>query len=95
MLTLKDCAELNGLTLDEVDAVACHEGVLDMQAVGRAATLLREPWGDVALRQMIQDNADRARQSGRLAEAEAYLALLRSAAERHPGGVDRRRLPRG
>ncbi len=45
MLTLKDCAELNGLTLDEVDAVACHEGVLDMQAVGRAASLLREPWG--------------------------------------------------
>lgn len=95
MLTLKDCADVVGLTLDEVEAVAAHDGLPQMLAVGRAAGMLDQDWGNVALRQMIRDDADRAHLAGREVQAEAYLLLLAEATERHPGGRDRRQAPRG
>ncbi|WP_041794675.1 hypothetical protein [Pararhodospirillum photometricum] len=94
MITLHDCVGLCDAFPEEVDVVASHEGLSLIVAAEKAHHVLQTQWGGPALRQMIQDEAHRARRAGRHERARDLEDLHDKANERYPGGVDRRRRSR-
>lgn len=92
MLTMDDCLGLANLEADEVAQIAAHEHLPFMTALEKGASLLHEPWGDAAVRQMVWDNlcsADRRH----AAEAASLTALYNDTCTRHPNPFDRRHSP--
>lgn len=92
MLTMDDCLGLANLEADEVAQIAAHEHLPFMTALEKGASLLHEPWGDAAVRQMVWDNlcsADRRH----AAEAASLMALYNDTCTRHPNPFDRRTSP--
>ncbi|MBB4285374.1 hypothetical protein [Roseospira goensis] len=94
MITLRDCYGLSDAVPEEVVVVASHEHLPPILAAGRAYTVLHQPWGGPAMRQMILDEYIRAGERGDRARAEELAALYEQARRLHPGGHDRRRLRR-
>lgn len=91
MLTLRDCIEVAGLDPDEVFAVAHHEHLPDIVALGKEVTFLEKEWGAPAVRQMVLDEVRaHCAEGGGVHKAAEALALLSRTLQAHPGGVDRR-----
>lgn len=92
MLTMEDCLGLADLEADEVAQIAAHEHIPFMAALEKGASLLHEPWGDAAVRQMVWDNLCCAtcRSAG---EAASLTMLYNDTCTRHPNPFDRRRSP--
>lgn len=95
MLTLQDCIDLTELDRAEVDAIADHEGLVPIVALGKAVSMLAEPYGPVAIRQMILDDIEDALARGKTELAVYYTWLYRRSCVRHPGGLDRRQMQSG
>ncbi|HYD29861.1 MAG TPA: hypothetical protein VEB64_03260 [Azospirillaceae bacterium] len=93
MLTWNDCIDLTDLTPEEVEAIAQHEHLTAMAALTKGAHLLHQAWGEPALRQMAWDNLRHA--VGQHGQRTRQLeAVFFDTCAHHPGGSDRRRLPR-
>ena len=90
MLTVNDCIVFSELLPEEIEAISRHEGLSFMVALEKGSSLLDNPWGAPAIRQMLRDNlseAMRRNQSGHCLHLTEVYARFHA---RHPGGVDRR-----
>jgi hypothetical protein len=92
MLTMEDCLGLANLEAEEVAQIAAHEHLPFMTALEKGASLLHEPWGDAAVRQMVWDNLCSA-SCRRPAKAASLMTLYNDTCTRHPNPFDRRRSP--
>lgn len=86
MITREDCIAFAGLTQEEVDAVAEHEHLGDIQAAALANLLLHRDKGASAIRAMMVDDLRAALAAGRPAHAAELLAVLRHFLHEHPEG---------
>ncbi|MEI7608811.1 MAG: hypothetical protein WCJ64_15645 [Rhodospirillaceae bacterium] len=77
-----------------VTAVALHENLTPSVAGRKVAALLGESWGPPAIRQMIQDEIDRAATSGRWPNIEDLIDTYQWCCDNLPTGYDRRTQPR-
>ncbi|ANC90626.2 hypothetical protein A6A40_01155 [Azospirillum humicireducens] len=91
MLTMEDCLGLADLEAEEVAQIAAHEHLPFMTALEKGASLLQEPWGDAAVRQMVWDNLYRRPHNP--AEAASLMTLYNDTCTRHPNPFDRRTSP--
>jgi hypothetical protein len=89
MISREDCIGLCGLTAEEVDAIAEHEHLGDVQASALAAYLLHAQHGPEKIRTMIVDDIRTALSEGRTAHAAQLLAVLRHFLHEHPDGRHR------
>jgi hypothetical protein len=89
MISREDCIGLCGLTAEEVDAIAEHEHLGDVQAAALAAYLLHASHGPEKIRTMIVDDIRTAMSEGRTAHAAQLLAVLRHFLHDHPDGRPR------
>lgn len=92
MLTMEDCLGLANLEQDEVFQIAKHERLAFTAALEKGATLLNEPWGDAAVRQMVWDNLCAANRHEPTRVPE-LMTLYHETCTRHPNPFDRRRSP--
>lgn len=90
MLTLDDCLRHYGLSDEDIDTIARHRNATLVEAMARGADFMERPWGNPALRQMAQENLERAAHHCDSEEVRRRRALLNCAHNQHPGGVDRR-----
>ncbi len=93
MITGEDCIALAGLTQEEVDAVAEHEHVGDIQAAALANILLHSDKGADAIRRMMVDDIRAALAGGRPAHAAQIIGALRHFLYEHPEGRIGRQRP--
>ena len=73
-----------------VTAVAFHENLTPVVARHKVAAMLGESWGPPAIRQMIQDEIDRAANNGRWPNIDSLLDTYQWCCENLPSGDDRR-----
>jgi hypothetical protein len=86
MISREDCIALCGLTADEVDAIAEHEHLGDVQAAALADYLLHASHGPEKIRTMIVEDIRTALKEGRTPHAAQLLAVLRHFLHEHPNG---------
>lgn len=91
MLSLDDCVALSDLAADEIAAIAEHEHLPFIVALEKGCDMLRHPWGDAAVRQMVWDNLRRASHHRRVDKVAELRLLFRDTCGRHPNRYDRRR----
>lgn len=84
MLTLQDCIGLCDLSEDEVAAIAEHEHIPDIVAAELGNYLCHTPEGERAIRSIILDDIDKARECGDLKHAFALRMVLRHFVRTHP-----------
>lgn len=84
MITLEDCLAFCGLTEDEVRAVAEHEHVPEMAAIGLAQYLSESPEGCERIRAMILDDITEARRHHRREHAHELIGVLCHFLVSHP-----------
>ena len=84
MLSYKDCVDLCDMTQDEIAAVAEHEHIPDIIAIGLAEYLLHTPDGVPMLKRIILDDIEVAISHGNR-EGETHLrAVLKHFVQTHP-----------
>ncbi len=84
MLTIEDCIELCGLTEDEIDAIARHEHLPEINAAELARYLVQTDDGTLRIRRMIVDDLADAKKRGDAAAMEKYRAVLAHFIAAHP-----------
>jgi len=84
MLTLEDCLALCELTEDEVLAIAGHEGIPELAAAELGHYLVREPSGELAIKEMIREDIAGAAAAGNRMRCLALKGVLRDFILRHP-----------
>ncbi|MCZ7597650.1 MAG: hypothetical protein M5U09_07825 [Gammaproteobacteria bacterium] len=84
MLTIEDCIELCGLTEDEIDAIARHEHLPEINAAELARYLVQSDDGTLRIRRMIVDDLADAKRRGDTAAMEKYRAVLGHFIAAHP-----------
>jgi len=84
MISLEDCVALSSLTADEIGAVARHESLPDIVAIGLGEYLLHQKRGAAAVRQMIADDVATAERRGDLLASAKLKLILRHFVENHP-----------
>ena len=82
MLTYEDCVELSDLLPDEIDAIAEHEHIPAMAAMEMGHYLLEQPDGTLALKRMILDDIESARDRGDTVHAACLRTVLRDFCKR-------------
>jgi hypothetical protein len=84
MISREDCIALCGLPAEEIDAIAEHEHLGDVQAAALAQYLLHAAHGPEKIRSMIVDDIRAAVDQNRPAHAAQLLAVLRHYLKEHP-----------
>ena len=84
MLTLEDCIALNGLTREEIDAIAEHEHLPEIIATEMGAYLLQLPGGGKAIKGIIRDDIACARMRGDYVHSAKLKLVLRHFVEQCP-----------
>lgn len=84
MLTLEDCLGLCDLDENEILAIAEHENVPEIVALEMAEYLIHLPEGNVAIKRMILEDIQHARENNNPAHAEALQGALRHFIDTHP-----------
>lgn len=84
MLTIEDCIELCGLSAEEVEAIARHEHIPDLQAVELAEYLVHCDDGVPRIRRIIEDDLADARRRHDEAAVRRYRAVLKHFIATHP-----------
>ena len=87
MISREDCIALCGLDCEEIDAIAEHEHLGDVQAAALAQYLLHAAHGPEKIRSMIVDDIRTAVDQNRPAHAAQLLAVLRHFMTEHPDGM--------
>ena len=75
MLTFEDCLALCDLSVDEIAAIAEHEHLPEMAALGYGEYLIHGPDGEQHIKRMIVEDIERAKTSGNLKHAEELEAV--------------------
>ena len=83
MLTIEDCIGLCGLTEDEIAAVAEHEHLSTMLALGMGSYLRRTAAGQAQIETMINDDVAAATRRGDLTHANKLARVLVQFRQRH------------
>jgi len=73
-LSIQDCIDMSDLTEEEILAIAEHEQIPEVLAIELGSYLVHMPGGEKRIKQMIQDDMKRARESG----DTQHTALLKS-----------------
>ncbi len=84
MLTFEDCLALCDLSLDEIAAIAEHEHLQEMAALGYGEYLIHGPDGEQHIKRMIVEDIENAKVSGNLKHAEELEAILKTFILNHP-----------
>lgn len=84
MISREDCIAMCGLTAEEVDAIAEHEHIGEVDAAALAHYLLHEDRGPERIRAMIVDDIRAAIRQGRLGHAGELMHALRHFLAEHP-----------
>lgn len=84
MITAADVVDMTDLTADEVDAIAEHEGLPDVNAAALADYMLHEHHGPAHIQSMICDDIRQALHRDDLDHARALYATLKHFMMEHP-----------
>ena len=84
MITLEDCIGMCELTEEEIKAIAQHEHVPEIIAVGLAEYLIHCDNGVPHIRRIIIDDIDEARSRGNENEVERLRSVLKHFIATHP-----------
>ncbi len=84
MLTIEDCIELCGLSAEEIDAIAQHEHIPEMQAIELAEYLVHCDDGIPRIKHIIQDDLADARQRHDTEAIKRYRNVLKHFIASHP-----------
>jgi hypothetical protein len=84
VVTLKECMDLTGLEVEEIDAIAEHERVPQIVAAELGHFLLATADGRRRIRSMISDDMERARRSGNKQHAAELGRVLSKYLGMHP-----------
>ncbi len=84
MLTFEDCVGLCDLDEDEIKAIAEHEHVPEIVALELAQYLIRLPDGTVAIKRMIVEDIQHARERNNPDHAELLQNVLKHFIATHP-----------
>ena len=84
MVTLKECMDLTGLEVEEIDAIAEHERVPQIVAAELGHFLLATADGRRRIRSMISDDIERARRLGNQHHAAELGRVLSKYLGMHP-----------
>ena len=87
MISLEDCIGMCGLTREEVDAIAEHEHIDEIDAAALAESLMSRPSGARRVLEMIRDDIRDALARGNEDHAADLLAALRHFVKAHPESV--------
>ena len=87
MLTLKECKEYSGLRQSEIDAIAEHEHIPELEAMELGSELLSTAEGRRRIRTMIANDLDHACQSGDSQHAAELRRVLSKYDRAHPDGA--------
>ena len=91
MISLEDCIALCGLTEKEVQALAEHEQIGDIQAAALAQCLLGQPDGCRKIGAMIADDVNWAILRGDRGHADELLTTLENFVSGHPDALASKR----
>ncbi|MFT5394876.1 MAG: hypothetical protein ACI85N_000055 [Gammaproteobacteria bacterium] len=84
MLTFEDCLALCDLSVDEIAAIAEHEHLPEMAALGYGDYLIHGPDGEQHIKRMIVEDIENAKASGNLKHVEELEAILKTFIVNHP-----------
>ena len=84
MLTFEDCLALCDLSVDEIAAIAEHEHLPEMAALGYGEYLIHGPDGEQHIKRMIVEDIERAKSSGNLKHADELETVLKTFILHHP-----------
>jgi hypothetical protein len=84
MLTLKECMEFSGLQESEIEAIAEHEHIPQLEAMQLGSVLISNPEGRRRIRGMIADDMHEAYRSGDLRHAADLRRVLLNYVGAHP-----------
>lgn len=84
MLTFEDCIALCDLSVAEIAAIAEHEHLPEMAALGYGDYLIHGPDGEQHIKRMIVEDIERAKTSGNLKHAKELEGILRKFILHHP-----------
>ena len=83
MLTIEDCIALSDLTEEEIAAIAEHEHVPAIVAAELGHYLIKAPGGVSALKRIILDDIQAARDRGNSRRARQLQLVLRAFVQGH------------
>ena len=84
MLTLKECMDLTGLEVEEIEAIAEHERIPQIVAAELGYVLVATADGRRRIRSMICDDMECARRSGNQDRAAELGRVLSNYVGMHP-----------
>ncbi|MGI9570054.1 MAG: hypothetical protein ACR2PH_10040 [Desulfobulbia bacterium] len=84
MITLEDCIAMCGLSIEEVDAIAEHEHIPEINAAALANYLLHEERGVHQIRDMIVDDIRNAVKNNNGKHAKELVDVLHHFLNNHP-----------
>jgi hypothetical protein len=84
MLTLEDCLGLCELTEDEILAIAEHEHVPEIVALEMAEYMVHLPEGTIAIKRMILEDIQHAKEHNNSAHADVLENVLKHFIVTHP-----------
>ena len=84
MITLEDCIALCGLNIDEVDAIAEHEHIPEINAAALAQYLLSRKTGPKKIRDMIVEDIQEAFRKNNVKHARELIGVLHHFLNNHP-----------
>lgn len=87
MISMEDCIAMCGLEMREIEAIAEHEHLSEIQAAALANDLLRSSGGERKIRLIMVDCITVAIRQRRLDRAGEVCAVLRHFVSRHPGAI--------
>jgi len=93
VVELNHAPETDYLSRDEIAVIAQHEHLTLQEAAARGAEMLREPWGNAAMRQMVWDTLSEAKRRADEAATLRLTDLYRNTCRRYPCPHDRRTSP--
>ena len=83
MLTFEDCLGLSELTEDEILAIAEHEHIPEIAALGLGNYLIHEPRGDERIKCFIVDDIAAASRKGDFRHAAVLRCVLSEFCQEH------------
>jgi hypothetical protein len=87
MITLDDIEDMTCLTREEIDAVAEHEGLPEVNAACLAEYMMHQHHGPARLQEMICDDIRAALHRDDLAHAKDLYGVLHHFLREHPEAV--------
>lgn len=88
MLTYQDCLGMCDFSQDEINAIAHHEHISGMQAIGLAENLIHRRGGVVEIEQLLLDELETSIRRGDSEQVAALERVLMRFRNTHPDSID-------